>query len=358
MKDYYKVLGVAQGATEEEIKKAYRRLAHQHHPDKSGGNEQKFKEINEAYQVLSDRKKRETYDRFGTAEPGQGFGGGGVSWEGFGFDPQGFGDVGDFGDMFESIFENLGVRPRRKTYAHGSDLEIKQEISLEDALRGVVKHIDFKTLVQCAVCKGQGADQEAGFSQCATCGGQGEVRVERRSFFGSFSQVKQCSQCRGIGQIPKKACHACEGSGRVTAQRAVEVEILPGVEEDQLIQIKGMGEAGERGSAAGDLYIRVRVKPHPHFERRGSDLVVRRELKLADVLLGKKVEVPTLGGGILHVEIPAHFNLKDLLRIPGEGMPRFRASGRGDLLVDFILKAPKKIGVKARKALEDVQGEF
>ncbi len=356
-KDYYKILGVTSGASEDEIKKAYRRLAHQHHPDKSGGNEQKFKEINEAYQVLSDKRKRETYDRFGTAEPGQGFGGG-VSWEGFGFDPQGFGDMGDFGDMFESIFENLGVRPRRKTYAHGSDLEIKQEIALEDAFRGVVKHIDFRTLMQCAVCKGQGADQAAGSSQCVTCGGQGEVRVERRSFFGSFSQVKQCAQCRGTGQIPKKACHACEGGGRMAAKREVEVEILPGIEDDQLIQVKGMGEAGERGSAAGDLYVRVRVKPHSLFERRGSDLVVRRELKLADVLLGKKVEVPTLGGGMLHVEIPPHFDLKGLLRIPGEGMPRFRGFGRGDLLVDFILKAPKRISPKAKKALEEFEGEL
>jgi molecular chaperone DnaJ len=357
MKDYYTILGVARTATEEEIKKAYRRLAHQYHPDKAGGNEAKFKEVNEAYQVLSNKQKRATYDRFGTAEPGGGFSAGDgpeFSWGGFGFDPQGFGDIGNFGDVFEDLFENLGVRPRRKKYASGSDLEAREEITLEEAMRGVVKHIAFSAFVPCAACKGKGGDQEAGFVECATCGGQGDVRVERRTFFGSFSQVKQCTDCRGAGQISKKACRVCEGSGRVRAEREVDVEILPGIDDDQLIQLKGMGEAGERGSAAGDLYVRVRVKPHPIFERRGNDLVVRRELKLADALLGKRVEVPTLGGGLLHVEIPPHFNLKDMLRIPGEGMPHFGSTRRGDLLVDFILKTPKKLDVKTKKALEDL----
>ncbi|MBM3257204.1 MAG: molecular chaperone DnaJ [Candidatus Liptonbacteria bacterium] len=353
MKDYYKILGVERGATEEEIKKAYRKLAHQHHPDKSGGNETKFKEINEAYQVLSDKKKRETYDRFGTAEPG-GFGAGGFSWDGFGFDSQGMGDMGNLGDIFEDLFENLGVRPRRRSYAHGSDLEVKEEITLEEALRGKAKHIEFKTLGKCETCKGQGADAEAGFSQCAACGGQGEIRMDRRTFFGSFSQVKACEKCHGMGQIPKKVCKVCNGNGRISITREVDVEILPGIEDNQLIQVKGMGEAGERGSAAGDLYVRVRIKPHSAFERRGDDLIVKKELKLKDVLLGNKVEVKTLAGGTLHVEIPPHFNLKDLLRIPGEGMPRFGSSRRGDLLVDFILKAPARLNPKDKKAFEDL----
>lgn len=357
-KDYYKILGVNRGANEEEIKKAYRKLAHQHHPDKSGGNEEKFKEINEAYQVLSNKKKRESYDRFGTAEPmgGSAYGGGGTgfSWEGMGFDSQGFGDLGSMGDIFEDLFENLGVRPRRRTYAHGSDLESKEEVTLEEAMRGTVKHVEFKTLDRCATCKGQGADAQAGFSECAACGGQGEIRVERRTFFGSFSQVQSCTKCHGIGQIPKKVCEKCKGEGRISAMRKVDVEILPGIEDNQLIQVKGMGEAGERGSAAGDLYVRVRVRAHAAFERRAADLVIKKELKLTDVLLGKKIEVPTLAGGMLHVDIPPHFNLKDLLRIPREGMPRFGAFGRGDLLVDFILKSPEKINPKFKKELEDL----
>lgn len=358
MKDYYKILGVERGASDEEIKKSYRKLAHQHHPDKSGGNEEKFKEINEAYQVLSDKNKRETYDRFGTAEPGAGFGPGGFSWEGFGFDPQGFGDVGDFGEMFESIFENMGVRPRRKKYSHGSDLEVKEDIALEEALHGTVKRIKYSTLGKCEVCKGKGADQSVGFTACSACGGQGEIRVDRRTFFGSFSQVKTCSECRGLGQIPKHVCKLCNGSGRVTATREVEVEILPGIEDNQLIQIKEMGEAGERGNASGDLYVRIKVKPHGVFVRKGSDLIVKQELKIADVLLGKKIDVPTLGGGMLHVEIPPHFNLKDALKVAGEGMPKFGSRGRGDLYVDFILKSPGKLNPKAKKILEDFEKEI
>jgi len=359
-KDYYKILGVGKTATEEEIKKAYRRLAHQHHPDKAGGDESKFKEINEAYQILSDKKKRQSYDQFGTADHMHGFGGGqGFSWDGFGgFDAQGFGDVGDFGDVFDSLFENLGVRPRRRTYAHGSDLEVKEEITLEDVLKGTVKHLRFATLGTCEACKGKGADSEAGSSPCSACGGRGEVRVEKKTFFGSFSQVKSCTQCHGTGQIPKKVCRACEGNGRKTVSREVDVEILPGIEDNQLIKVKGMGEAGERGSASGDLYVRVRVKPHPVFERRGDNLVVKRELKLVDILLGRKFDVPTISGGVFHIEIPPHFNLKEPFRVPGEGMPRFGVYGRGDLLVDFILKAPKKIGTKARKALEDLGEEL
>lgn len=359
-KDYYKILGIERGANEDEIKKAYRKLAHQYHPDKSGGNEAKFKEINEAYQVLSDKKKRETYDRFGTAEAGAGFGGGsgGFSWEDLGFDPsQGFGDAGNFGDLFEDFFENLGMRPRRRSYAHGSDLEVKEEVTLEEALRGKVKHVEYGTLGTCETCKGQGADAAAGFSKCAACDGQGEIRVDRRTFFGSFSQVKTCEKCHGAGQIPKKVCKACNGNGRVLVTRKVDVEILPGIEDNQLIQVKGMGEAGERGSAAGDLYIRVRVKPHPVFERHGSDLIVKKELKLTDVFLGKKVDIPTLAGGVLHIEIPPRFNLKEMFRIPREGMPHFRSLGRGDLLVDFILKTPERLNPKDKKAFEDLLGE-
>lgn len=372
MKDYYKILGVNKGASEEEIKKAYRRLAHQYHPDKAGGDETKFKEINEAYQVLSDRTKRANYDRFGAAEPGAGFswGGGagqewggfpgGINWEGFGF-PGGEGgnysDFGDIGDIFESFFEGLGVKPRRRTYERGSDLEMIEEITLEEAFRGVTKNLKIKTSLRCEHCKGQGSDVSAGFATCSVCGGQGEIREQHRTFFGTFSQVKACGKCGGSGQIPNKICSSCKGSGKVSGEREVKVEILPGVEDGQLIKIKGMGEAGERGTAAGDLYVRVRVKPHPVFERRGNDLVVKKELKVFDLLLGRRMEIPTISGGKINVEIPEHFNLKENLRIPGEGMPRFGSYGRGDLLVNFTVKAPKKLSAKARKVLEELERE-
>jgi molecular chaperone DnaJ len=365
-KDYYNILGVARGATEEEIKRAYRRLAHQYHPDKPSGDEKKFKEINEAYQVLSDKVKRAQYDRFGSADPMGGFGGGGFqggvppNWEGFGFDPNNFSNMGDFGDIFESFFEGLGMRERRRTYEKGSDFEVLEQISLEEAFRGTVKLLKLRTLAQCEKCKGKGAEASSGFEKCSTCDGRGEVREQRRTFFGNFSQVKSCSKCYGTGEVPKKACVACKGSGRVEANRDIRVEILPGIEDNQLIKIKGMGEAGERGTAAGDLYVRIRIRPHHLFERRGSDLVVLQELKVLDLLLGKKAEIPTISGGKVSIEIPTNFNLKDHLRIAGEGMPHFGAStlhGRGDLLVNFIVKAPKKLSAKAKKLLEELEKE-
>jgi molecular chaperone DnaJ len=374
-KDYYNILGVNKSASDDDIKKAYRKLAHQYHPDKTGGDDKKFKEINEAYQVLSDKNRRMQYDRFGTAEPfgqgGGGFPGGGfpggqgnVQWGGFGFDPSQFNgqfngaDMGDLGDMMESIFEGFGVGPRRKTYEKGADLELQEQITLEEAFRGIVKNIKLRTLVQCEKCKGKGAEPGSGFEKCTTCDGRGEIREEKRSFFGSFSQVRTCSKCHGTGEIPKKACRTCHGSGRVESDRDIRLEILPGIEDNQLIQIRAAGEAGERGTAAGDLYVRVRVKPHSVFERHGANLVVSRELNVVDLLLGRKIEVPTIAGGRVSIEIPAGFNLKENFRIVGEGMPHFNTSSifgapRGDLYVNFVIKAPKKLDGKARKVLEE-----
>lgn len=363
-KDYYKILGVEKTASEDEIKKAYRKLAHKYHPDKAGGDEKRFKEINEAYQVLSDKVKRLNYDRFGTADF-NGFQGGagpdgfdfsnfGRAWEGFG----GQVDLGDLDEIFGSFFEGLGVRPKRRTYRQGSDLEIAQEITLEEVYKGTTKEIKIKTMVRCEKCGGQGGILSSGFSPCSECGGRGEVREERKTFFGAFSQVKTCERCRGTGQIPNKVCETCKGSGRVEAERSVTIEILPGIHDNQIIQVKNMGEAGERGAASGDLYIRVRVRPHSVFERKGDDLVVRKELKIYDLLLGKKMRVPTLAGKEIEVEIPPHFNLKENLKIPGEGMHRFGSFGRGDLLVSFIIKAPKKQNSKVKKALEDLEGDL
>lgn len=381
MKDYYRILGITKTASEDDIKKAYRKLAHQYHPDKAGGDETKFKEINEAYQVLSDKSKRAQYDRFGTADAtnfgsqwggfggagGQQWNGGNVNWGNVGFDPSQFGDMGDFGDIFETIFEGMGGRPRRKTYEKGSDLEVREELTLEDAFRGVVKTVRFRSFVQCATCAGKGAEPSSGFEKCSACDGQGEVREQRRTFFGTFSQVRTCAKCHGSGEVPKKPCSVCKGAGRLLADREAKIEILPGIEDGQLIKLQGMGEAGERGAANGDLYVRVRVKPHRVFERRGADFIVSRELPLTDALLGKTLKVPSISGGEISFEIPAQFNLKDMLHIPHEGMPRFGSTrvgatapsgSRGDLLVNFIIKAPKKPGGKAKKLLEELEKEF
>ncbi len=354
-KDYYKILGVTKTATEEDIKKAFRKLAHQHHPDKTSGDEAKFKEINEAYQVLSDKTKRAQYDRFGTV--GEGAGGFGGA-HGFGGFPGGFrvdfgGDMGDLSDIFENFFGGGGAR--RAVYERGADVEVIAEITLHEAFRGAMKEFIVDTLVTCETCKGKGGDMSAGTKKCERCNGRGEVREEHRSFFGNVSQVKTCSECRGAGELPQKMCKACSGSGRKEGERKVRVDIVPGIQDGQLIQVRGAGEAGDRGTVTGDLYLKVKVQKHSVFSRTGDDLVVKKELKVVDLLLGRKIEVPTMEGKTLKLEIPAQFNLKENLRITGEGMPRMGSYGRGDLLVDFILKAPKKVDAKTAKGVEELE---
>ncbi len=366
MKDYYKILGVEKSANEEEIKRAYRKLAHQYHPDRSGGDDKKFKEINEAYQVLSNREKRGYYDRFGSAPQGSGgapgggpfggfdFNGGPEGFNfGFGFDPSQMGDMGSVGDIFETIFEGLGVK-RRKTYQRGADLETAEEITLEDAHRGITKNLAIRMYVLCEKCRGAGHDPNAESVKCVTCDGRGEIRENRSSFFGSFSQVRPCAKCFGTGQIYKKSCPTCSGAGRVNGDRKVEVVIATGISDGQIIKISGAGESGERGAGAGDLYVRIRVKPHSIFKREGNDLVAKVSMDIVDVLLGKPVSLVTISGKKIEVLIPADFSLKNKLKVVGEGMPRLGGFGKGDLYIDLDIKTPKHLSAAAKKLLEEL----
>jgi len=317
--------------------------------------------------VLSDKNKRAQYDRFGTADAsgfgnGQwgGFGNAGgaqPSWEGMGFDPSQFGDMGDFGDIFESFFGGMGGASRRKTYEKGSDLEVQEQITLEEAFGGTIKTVRLKTFVHCAKCGGKGAEPGSGFEKCSTCDGQGQVREQRRTFFGSFSQVKTCAKCHGAGEVPKKPCSVCKGAGRVESSRDINIDIVAGIDDNQIIKVQGMGEAGERGTATGDLYVRVRVRPHAVFARHGNDLIVPRDLKVIDLLLGRAISVPVISGGTITVEIPTGFNLKESLRITGQGMPHIGSRSRGDLLVNFVIKAPRKPSSKEKELLEKLEKE-
>lgn len=354
MHDYYQILGVSKTASEEEIKKAYRKLAHKYHPDKPGGDEKKFKEINEAYQVLSNREKRAQYDRFGRVfAEGGGWPPGGMNWGDFGFE-----DMFDLGDMLENLFVHFGG-PRRQTYTQGSDIELMEEITLEEAFRGKKSKIRFGTMVTCGHCDGFGYDKHAGFSKCSLCQGRGEIKEEKRTFFGHFAQVKTCPDCRGRSEIPNKVCEICKGLGRNSGEREVEIEINPGVEDGQIIKVKGAGEAGERESAAGDLYLTVKLKPHEHFTRIKNDLYLTKEVKITDALLGKKIRLKDINGESFSVSVPEDFNFKDKLRVPGRGMPIFGlGSTRGDLYVTFTLKTPKKLSPKTRKLLEELDGEI
>ncbi|PIY59514.1 molecular chaperone DnaJ [Candidatus Wolfebacteria bacterium CG_4_10_14_0_8_um_filter_37_11] len=371
MSDYYKILGINKGASDEEIKKAFRKLAHQYHPDKKSGDEKKFKEIAEAYSILSDKKKREQYDKYGRVFDGQPFGGaqgggagpfgaGGPFGNGFGFefDPSAFNDFTDLGDIFSAFFEGMGVRQKRRTYHRGADIEIIQEITLEEAFYGVKKELKYDIAVSCVKCGSKGYDQKEGLEKCSVCGGSGEIKEARNTFFGNFSQIKQCKECFGSGQIPKKSCAECRGKGIISGNRDIKVEILPGVMDSQFIKITGSGESGERGAGTGDLYVRIKIKPHHIFARRGNDLFIKKEVKLVDILLGERIEIPTIDARKIQIEIPENFDLKNNLIVPKQGMPILNSSNRGNLIVEFKIKTPKKPNAKAKKILEDLRKEI
>ena len=370
MSDYYKILGINKGAADSDIKKAFHKLAHKYHPDKSSGDEKKFKEIVEAYSVLSDKNKREQYDKFGrvfegaqTANQGpfgagQGPFGGGFGFE---FDPSAFSDASDLGDIFEAFFEGMGVKQKRRTYQRGADVEVVQEITLEEAFFGVKRELAYKINIICDKCSGKGHDVKEGFDKCSVCAGRGEIKETRNTFFGSFAQVKQCNECFGTGQIPKKICSHCKGAGRIIGEQKAKIDILPGIADNQIIKIQGMGEAGERGVEGGDLYVRIKIKSHPVFSRFGNDLLIKKEIKLVDILLEEKIEAPTISGDRIKVEIPENFNLKENLVIPKQGMPVFGGgwrSGRGNLIIELKIKTPKKASAKAKKILEDFKKEI
>lgn len=378
MNDYYKILGVTQNASEEEIKKAYRRLAHKYHPDKGGGDEKMFKKISEAYQILSSKEKRTQYDRFGrvfSAGGGSAYGGdgdpfggfdfGGFSaqggpasgWE-FGFDARGFDDLSSMGDIFDAFFEGLGVKRKRRAYKRGVDLEAVQEITLEEAFRGAVKPFKFKAFAVCKECGGLGHFSKEGFVNCSACDGRGEIQESRQTFFGNFTQVRACAKCFGAGKIPNKICSVCSGVGRVKDEKIVEIAIAPGVDEGQIIKVARAGEIGERGAEAGDLYVRIKIAPHPLFVREGDDLIVNQEINLLDLLLDRSVQVKTISGGRIKVDIPTGYKLGDQLSVPSEGMPKLGGYGRGRLLVNLEVKMPKKIGEKAKKLLEELKKEL
>ncbi len=374
--DYYKTLGIEKGATEEEIKKAYHQLAHKYHPDKQGGNEARFKEINEAYQVLSDRNKRQQYDQFGQTFSAQG---GPASGGGFGFDfsqgfPGGFsaqsaqggsgwefnfGEDSGFGDIFEGIFGgNMGGRKKRKTVRSGSDIRFVMDIDLEESYKGVQKEIIYETLVKCAVCGGVGHEKDSGFKPCEKCDGRGEIKEVKQSFFGAFASVKQCPSCFGEGKIAEKVCKECHGRGRNKSKKKVFVDIQAGISDGQIIRVAEAGEDGERGSQSGDLYVEVNIRPHKIFKRQGADLITEIKISMSQIILGAEIELETLSDKKIIIKVPAGTEVGQILRVKGRGMPYFGRSGFGDLLVRVNVKIPKKVSHKAEKLLQELEQEL
>lgn len=347
-KDYYAVLGLERGCSDDEIKKSFRRKARECHPDvcKDHDAEERFKELNEAYDVLSDPQKRDTYDRFGTVNPQSGFGAGadmGDIFAGFGMD-----------DLFSAFFGGAsGKRPR----AEGRDMAVQVVVTLEEAAEGVEKEIMLSHLAPCDECGATGSASGGGSSTCPDCGGRGQRRQERRTFLGVMETFAPCSTCNATGSIIDEPCEDCQGTGRVPEREKVTIPVPSGIYDGQQLRVRGRGEAGLRGAAAGDLIVTVRVSPHDFLHREGDDLHCRLVLNMAEAALGGSMKVPGLFDDV-EVEFPAGVQHGGTVRVRGAGMPRLRSKGNGDLVVHVAIDVPRKLTKRQRELLDELRGTF
>ncbi len=351
-RDYYDVLGVKRDTSADEIKQAYRRLAIQHHPDKNPGNkqaEEKFKEINEAYEVLSNPQKKSLYDQHGHAGSGQG-GGGPAGFGGGGFG--GFEDAGGLGDVFSDFFEGIfrsGSGTRRRGTRRGSDIQVDHSITLKEVLEGTEATIRLNKQETCPTCRGSGAKAGTGLKTCSECLGSGQISMNRG--FIIFSQT--CPRCQGQGQILELPCPSCRGSGLTSRPSEVKVRIPPGVEDGMTLRVAGAGEAGPRGGDPGDLYVVIHLKPEPGFERRGSDLVRDLKISFPTAALGGEETVASLNGD-LTIKIPPGTQTGTPFRLKEHGLPRLEGRGQGDLLVRVNVEVPTRLTPDQKRSLEEL----
>jgi len=349
--DYYELLGVARGASAEELKKAYRKLAMQHHPDRNPGNkksEQHFKDVSEAYDVLKDEQKRAAYDRFGHAA----FEGGGGTRGGHGAGDAGFG--AGFADIFEEMFGDfVGGRRQGQGGANlrGNDLRYNLEIGLEEAFSGKQTQVRVSTLASCEVCKGSGAEAGSRPVNCPTCHGSGRVRAQQ----GFFTLERTCPACHGAGRVIENPCRACGGQGRIQKEKTLSVSIPAGVEDGTRIRLAGEGEAGMRGGGTGDLYIFLRVKPHRLFQREGANIHLRVPIALPVAALGGALEVPTIDGNRTRLTIPPGTQSGHQLRLKGKGMTVLRSGHRGDMFVEVAVEIPVNLSKRQQELLKEFE---
>lgn len=359
MKDYYDILGVQKGASKDEVKKAFRKLASQYHPDKKTGDEAKYKEITEAYAVLGDEKKRAEYDTYGqsfnsASGPGAGFGG--FNWGDF-QQQGGFGGGQSFEFDINDIFENFGFggfggNSRNK---RGRDISIDINLTFKESIFGITRKVLITKNSTCATCKGSGGQPEAGETTCTTCSGKGKIHEARNSIMGSFTTVRECSTCHGRGKIPKERCQKCAGAGVVREEEEITIEVPAGIQNGEVIRMTGRGEAIPHGQP-GDLYIKIHVESHPTIRREGTTLYTNLSVKLTDALLGSQYHVETIDGKV-EITIPAGISHGELLRIKNKGVPSGRSGNRGDFMVKVIVETPKKLSRNAKKLIEDLRAE-
>jgi molecular chaperone DnaJ len=344
-RDYYEVLGVSRDATNEEIKKAFRKLAFEYHPDRNreDGAAEKFKEVNEAYEVLSDANKRAAYDRFGH--------GGAEGFFGRGFDGFDFGSLGGFGDIFEAFFG--GAATTRQAPERGADLRYRITISFEEAALGCEKEVDVTRTEACSTCQGTGSKPGSQPSRCPSCDGTGKVRRVQRSLFGQFINTAVCSQCHGEGRIITDPCRECKGTGTQKHKRRISVSVPPGVEDGTGIRLTGEGEAGSRGGSSGNLYVVLSVLEHKFFTREGDDVIFELPINFAQAALGDEVEVPTLYGNS-KLKIPSGSQSGEILRLKDRGIAHLRRSGRGDQLVKLVVVTPESLTKEQRRLFEEL----
>lgn len=359
-KDYYKILGVPKNASKEDIKKAFRKLAHEHHPDKKGGDETRFKEASEAYSVLSDDERRKKYDMFGSGDfagagaGGQGFGGFDFSnfSQGFnGFNGQNF--EFDLGDIFGEFF---GTNHRERNRENrGNDIQIDLMLDFSEAIFGGKKEISYSRNAKCETCEGSGGKMWTSEITCTKCSGKGKITEVKRSFFGNISSTKICNECRGSGKIPKEICSICKGHGTRHKKEAMSINIPSGVENGDTMKISGFGEAIKNGSS-GDLYIRMNVRSHPIFKKSGQNLLMDLKIKISLAVLGGDIVIETLEGP-LTIKIPERISTGEILRVKGKGVPYSSGGKRGDLMIKIIIEMPKHLSKNAHKIFEELRKE-
>jgi len=343
-RDYYEVLGLPRGATGEDVKKAYRKLALEYHPDrnKAAGAADRFKEVNEAYHTLNDPERRAAYDRFGHA---------GVTNGGQGAGHPGFDTFGGFGEIFDAFFG--GGTTTRRGPRPGRDLEYHATLGFEEAVFGVDKELELDREEPCERCKGSRSEPGQTPTRCTTCNGTGQVRRVQRNIFGQFAQISACSTCGGEGRVVQNPCKECNGRGRKRRQGKIVVKVPAGIEDGTRVRLTGEGEPGEPGAPRGDLYLYVAVKPHDLFARDGTNLLLEMEINFAQAALGATVEVPTLKA-TRTVKVPAGTQSGTVFRIRGEGVPEIGSSRRGDLLVTVFVSVPEKLNAKQKALLEQL----